>query len=226
MPSTRINASSYMPVSTQIPNNKTRFRATSPPESTKTSAEASPVRVPEKSQVASVIAPPIKPTANNAPDTNCILLRCCTLFVQRLRALGAANPTPARASNASTVSCMNACAKSPADITLIAANDANSTAMNATTVFPFRTSAHHPPHTKKVDGSRPRAATGQPLTTKTPRYRQLTDCSQNPAKPATRCPQSKKAGTFRHRPLVLHSVYSNAALTARAPSSELPRGGG
>ena len=275
MPNTRINASSYMPVSAQIPNNKTRFRTTSPFESVKANAGQPTALAPEKSQVASVIAPPTKPTANNATDTNRILFRCCTLSVQRLKALGSANPTPARATNASTVSCMNACGKSPGDITLITVNDANSTAMNAATVFPFRTSAHHPPRyqkslrTKTLRSRRlitcdqnlmqpaahrlqpkPYQPSGYCLRTKTSRSHQTIARNQNLAlpsahdwrpklcavadsspaanlaKPSTRYPQSKRPAPFGTGLWVSHSVYSNAALTTRAPSSELPRGGG
>ena len=224
MPNTRINASSYMPVSAQIPNNKTRFRTTSPFESVKANAGQPTALAPEKSQVASVIAPPTKPMANNATDTNRILFRCCTLSVQRLRALGSANPAPARATNASTVSCMNACGKSPDDITLITVNDANSTAMNAATVFPFRTSAHHPPRYQKslriktlrsrrlitCDQNlmqpaahrlqpKPYQPSGYCLRTKTSRSHQTIARNQNLAKPSNHCPQSKPRAAIGSR---------------------------
>ena len=199
MPNTRTNASSYRPVSRQMPNKSSRFFIRSTVDDHAANAKPAMLLPPANNQVRIVIAPPTRPTKSKAIVAKRTIPRCCTVIVQRLSASGTANPTATSATSANTASCSNAASSVSEGMAFIAANDAASSTANAATSFPFRTLRTSSAHTPLTPPRRfSRFARKFPAQTR----------KYAPNGRAPSAPDGKKAGAFRHRPNICS--YSRA----------------
>ena len=191
MPSTRMNDSSYRPVSRQMPNKSSRFSIRSAVDGNAVDAKPAILPPPANNQARSVIAPPTRPTKSKVIAVNRTILRCCTVCVQRLSASGTASPTATSATSANTASCSNAASNVSEGMAFMTANDTTSNTANAATSFPLRNLRTPSAHTPL-----PRSCHFSSFAR---RFRAQT-CKHAPNGRAPSVSDGKKAGAFRHRP--------------------------